>query len=534
MQEGTQTENVFAIESAAVSDRGLNESRPQNEDSYLDLPERGIFAVADGVGGAQAGEVASQTAIEILGEAFTNMPETSDAEEVMRAAFVKANEAIFEMANEVPQLSKMATTIVAVHVRGDVATIGHVGDSRAYRIDQRGIIRQETLDHSIVAEEVRAGRMTEEEAAVHPSRNIISRALGAEPSVEIDLKTILIEPGSSFLLCTDGITRHVANDEITNILKNGSEAAVSCGKLKDLCFERGAEDNLTAVVVKVGQAPHKDEITLDTVHIVDDDEDTIATARATPPDPEPDPAAVVEPASTVETASPTRFEIVDDQEEAIDFEPETPEPELVDSNDVTAEEDASADLMASSLRPGAVEASAPSFAAVEPAPESSRSRGIFLPLLFLVLGAAGGFGGFYAWSQAHPPAPVVAEAPVIKEMKTTDIPLTTFEESRRLVDKDPKKFIAANPIPQEAQDYFLLGRAYLLTGEYYLAKNAFNTAKGRLSEIDVKDRQTIANEIEMALAIIASGPATENFSKAIANANTAAANSNSTLPAANR
>ena len=533
MQEGTQTENLFAVESAAVSDRGLNESRPQNEDSYLDLPERGIFAVADGVGGAQAGEVASQTAIEILGEAFTNMPETADAEEVMRAAFVKANEAIFEMANEVPQLSKMATTIVAVHIRGDVATIGHVGDSRAYRIGPRGAIVQETADHSIVAEEVRAGRMTEEEAAVHPSRNIISRALGAEPSVEIDLKTILIEPGTSFLLCTDGITRHVANDEITNILKNGSEAAVSCGKLKDLCFERGAEDNLTAVVVKVGQA-HDDEITLDTVHIVDDDEDTIATARAAASEPEPQPAQPVEPPAAVETASPTRFEIVEDEEEPVAFEPETPEPELADSNDVTAEEDASADLMANSLRPGTVEASAAPFAASELAPAPSRSRGIFLPLLFLVLGAAGGFGSYYAWSQTHPPPPVVAEAPAIKEMKTTDIPLTTFEESRRLVDQDPKKFIAANSKPQEAQDYFLLGRAYLLTGEYYLAKNSFNTARSRLSEIDVKDRQTIANEIEMALAIIASGPATENFSKAIANANTAAANSNSASPAANR
>ena len=525
MQEGTQTENLFTIESAAVSDRGLNESRPQNEDSYLDLPERGIFAVADGVGGAQAGEVASQTAIEILGEAFTNMPETADAEEVMRAAFSKANEAIFEMASEVPQLSKMATTIVAVHVRGDVATIGHVGDSRAYQIGPRGVITQETLDHSIVAEEVRAGRMTEEEAAVHPSRNIISRALGAEPSVEIDLKTILIEPGTSFLLCTDGITRHVANEEITNILRNGSEAAVSCGKLKDLCFERGAEDNLTAVIVKVGQVSHQNELTLDTVHIENDDEDTIATARPAESTPEPPTEAAPTPAA--------RFEIVEDEEEPISFEPAAPDTELIESNDVTAEEDASADLMANSLRPGAVATPQPEHFETTP-PATGGIRSIVIPLLFLVVGAAAGFGGYYAWSEAHPPAPVVAEAPAIKEMKTTDIPLTTFEESRRLVDQDPKKFIAANSKPQEAEDYFLLGRAFLLTGEYFLAKNAFNTAKSRLAEINPKDRQTISNEIEMALSIIASGPATENFSKAIANANVAAANSNTAAPAANR
>ncbi|HEY2867022.1 MAG TPA: hypothetical protein VGJ02_08015, partial [Pyrinomonadaceae bacterium] len=300
---------------------------------------------------------------------------------------------------------------------------------------------------------------------------------------------------------------------------------------------RGAEDNLTAVVVKVGRSSPEKEITLDTIHIVDDDEDTIATARASA---EPEPLAVepvaqaaplaAEPLPSAEPAPLTRFEIVDDDEEAIDFEPAEAEPELVDSNEVTAEEDASADLLANSLRPGAVSApQAAAFEASDVSPGRSGIRGVVVPLLFLIVGALAGFGGYYAWSQTHPPAPVVAEAPAIKEMKTTDIPLTAFEESRRLVDQDPKKFIAANSKPQEAQDYFLLGRAYLLTGEYFLAKNAFNTAKSRLSEIDVKDRQTIANEIEMALAIIANGPATVNFSKAIANANVSAANSNSSL-----
>ena len=93
-----------------------------------------------------------------------------------------------------------------------------------------------------------------------------------------------------------------------------------------------------------------------------------------------------------------------------------------------------------------------------------------------------GLGAYYFWMSTHPPVTVVA--PAINEMKTTDIPLTTFEESRRLVDQDPRKYIAANPNPQEAQDYFLLGRAYLLTGEYFQAKNAFTTAKSRLSELD--------------------------------------------------
>src|SRR5262249_41286945 len=144
-----------------------------------------------------------------------------------------------------------------------------------------------------------------------------------------------------------------------------------------------------------------------------------------------------------------------------------------------------------------------------------------------LLGGALGAGGDYYYSQQNPQ--VVVQAPVINEKKTTDIPLTAFEESRRLVDKDPKKIITANASPRAAQDFFLLGRAYLLTGEYYQAKNAFNTAKSKISEVDPKDRQTISNEIEMGLAIIASGPATENFAKSIANANvsTSAANTNS-------
>lgn len=522
MQVGTQVGNQFEVDSAAVSDRGLNPSRPHNEDSYLDLPEHGIFAVADGVGGAQAGEVASQMAVEILGEAFANMPQDADGELIMRAAISKANEAIFEMSSELPQLSKMATTIVAMHLKGDVATIGHVGDSRLYRISPSGVIVQETLDHSIVAEEVRAGRMTEEEAAVHPSRNIISRALGAEPSVEVDLKTIMIEPGTSFLLCSDGITRHVANDEIHQLVGNGSEVANACSRLKDLCFARGAEDNLTAVVVRVGsdslatirtdfQTPYFDE----------DDEDTIATARAANEPQDFEEPTVATPAS--------RFEIV--EEEPINFEPEGVDQPLIEPNDVTAEEDASVDEMATSLRPRAaqpraVEAAAvPAYVKAEPRRGSSFGRMAAL-LLFFLVGAAAGAGGYYYWSLNNPTV-VVQQAPVITEQKSETIPLTAFEESRRLVDADPKKYLAVNTNPQDGEDYYLLGRAYLLTGEWYQARTAFNTAKSRLSEVDKRDRQTISNEIEMALAIIGSGPATENFSKAIANANTAtAANSN--------
>ncbi|MBK7804009.1 MAG: serine/threonine-protein phosphatase [Chloracidobacterium sp.] len=148
------TENI-RIQSASISDRGLSEKRPQNEDSFLEIPDCGIFAVADGVGGAQAGEVASQMAVEILGEAFTNISPNDDPEEVMRTALQQANAAIHQMSNELSQLSQMATTVVALQLDGNIATIGHVGDSRLYRLDADGTLHRETDDHSMVGEEVR-------------------------------------------------------------------------------------------------------------------------------------------------------------------------------------------------------------------------------------------------------------------------------------------------------------------------------------------------------------------------------------------
>jgi len=511
MQEATQVENPFEIESAAVSDRGLNEARPENEDSYLDQPGFGIFAVADGVGGAQAGEVASQMAIEILNEAFSNMASNADPEDVMRAAISKANEAIFEMSSQFQQLSKMATTIVALHLNGDVATIGHVGDSRLYRFAPDGRIVQETLDHSIVAEEVRAGRMTEEQAATHPSRNIISRALGAEPSVEIDLKTIMIEPGTSFLLCTDGITRHINEDEMFSVLRSDGQATSACARLKDICYERGAEDNLTAVVVHVGTLEYIGDSSHEIPYLDEEAEDTIQNPRF---------GYGAEGQSEVDLSPAARFEIVEDESDTIEFAPEN-EP-ITDPEPVV--EDTPSSVVESSLASTPNNESTPSaFTDYSGEPDRASSRSgigrVSAAVVLLLIGISLGFGAYYYWTVTHPPAPIV-EVPTLQEMKTTDIPLTTFEESRRLVDQDPAKYIAANSNPQEAQDYFLLGRAYLLTGQYFQARNAFNTAKSRLSELDPKDRQTISNEIEMALAIIASGPATEKFTTAVSNTGT--------------
>ena len=212
----TQPHNDLKIYSSSITDRGLNERRPLNEDSILEDNERCIFAVADGVGGSEAGEVASQTAVEVLDEAFRHQLDGADIEDLMELAIQRANASINRMSHEHAKLSMMATTIVALHLQGTTATIGHVGDSRLYRLAPSGHLIRETDDHSIVEEEVRAGRMTPEQAAHHPSKNVISRALGAEETAEVDLKTIEVEEGTCFLCAV------MALRDTFRIMKSGS------------------------------------------------------------------------------------------------------------------------------------------------------------------------------------------------------------------------------------------------------------------------------------------------------------------------
>src|SRR5215212_8286373 len=250
MSEETKT---FQVQSSSLTDRGLNERRPLNEDAFLHDRERSIFAVADGVGGAEAGEVASQTAIEVLDEAFRHQTDGADVEDLMELAIQRANASIHQMAQDHVKFSMMATTIVALHVKGNIATIGHVGDSRLYRLTPAGQLLRETDDHSVVEEEVRAGRMTAEQAANHPSKNVISRALGAESDVEVDMKTMEVEDGTEFLLCSDGITRHISDNELRQLMVVSNNLDELCNELKRRCYERGAEDNLTVIAVRDGE-----------------------------------------------------------------------------------------------------------------------------------------------------------------------------------------------------------------------------------------------------------------------------------------
>jgi PPM family protein phosphatase len=527
-------ENNFRFSSSSVSDRGLSEKRPVNEDSYLELRERGLFAVADGVGGAQAGDFASQMAMETLAEAFNNLPENFDAEQALRIAIQHANQSIFTMSNELPQLSSMATTIVALHVNGNIATVAHVGDSRVYRIEPDGTLKRETADHSVVEEEVRAGRMTPEQALVHPSRNVISRALGAEETVDVEIRTIMVEPGTMFLLCSDGITRHIEDPEIESLFTEEVEPDVLCERMREICYSRGAEDNLTAVVVRISgdlaastapaQIIETPTETEQNVELELEEEETVATARSPFDEPivERPQVDISQPLVDEPDDSETDDEAYLLEEPLSDAEPGAEEEPYIETP-VPVQVESSPPMPAQSAR---VESTPFSYGYEDEKP-AQRWGGLLPSILLLLLGGAIGFGGLWFWQQANP-APQV---PVLNETKSNNIPLTAFEEARREVDKAPDRYLAANAAtPQDAEDHYLLGRAQILTGKYVEAKRQFSLAKERLSQVDASNAKTLAADIAFGTAIADNPLVAEAFAREINGGSTPAnANTNANL-----
>ena len=235
-----------------VTDRGLNPRRTRNEDNLLVLPERGLFLVADGVGGRRGGETASRTVVEVFRRVFSQPRFIDDHRAVLLSTIDLCNQKIFEGAQSNIDLEGMATTVAVVVVSGNIATVVHVGDSRVYRVDSQGLVRL-TEDHSEVSEALRAGRITEELAATHPKRNVINRALGADAEVEPDLIEIELDETTTLLLCTDGVTRHIDDAQLEDLLLSGRHPQTVCQIIRDRCYDGGAEDNLTAVVVDFGQ-----------------------------------------------------------------------------------------------------------------------------------------------------------------------------------------------------------------------------------------------------------------------------------------
>ncbi|MFQ3582620.1 serine/threonine-protein phosphatase [Chloracidobacterium validum] len=233
---------------ACVCDRGLQ--RASNQDRALAEVNARLFVVCDGVGGNTGGEIASQTAIETVRDAFITPDDHSPLARLERAIHY-ANRDIFEMAKHDLDLAGMATTLVALHLDGDTACVAHAGDSRLYHF-ANGTLTQVTTDHTPLQDAVRRGDLSLAEAQQLPKVNEVSRALGVFPEVEVEVQDFAFTVGSRFLLCTDGVTRHISNEELEGLMTTFRDNPDGlCDEIHRYCYERGAEDNFTALVVCV-------------------------------------------------------------------------------------------------------------------------------------------------------------------------------------------------------------------------------------------------------------------------------------------
>jgi protein phosphatase len=239
---------------AARSDPGR--VRRRNEDALVCDPP--LFAVADGMGGAQAGEVASRLAAAVFHE--FHEADALQPEPRVRSIIQEANRRIFARASSDPHASGMGTTVTAALVHGDRVTVGHVGDSRLYLL-RDGALEQLTQDHSLVADLVRSGRLTPEEAETHPQRSVITRALGTDAAVQVDSFTLDAAPGDVFLLCSDGLTTMVDEEAVRRVLLENPTLEEAARVLVDEANRGGGEDNVTVVLFSLVESG-EDEDTL--------------------------------------------------------------------------------------------------------------------------------------------------------------------------------------------------------------------------------------------------------------------------------
>ena len=250
-------------DAAAHSDKGR--VRPINEDSYRLSPEQSLFVLSDGLGGAAKGEVASAIAVEtVIASVQENAAEqarerptangdfSGETSALVRAIGL-ANQKIHEQGLRDPSCRGMGATIVAARIIGRRLSLVHVGDSRAYLL-RSNRLEQLTGDHSLVAEQVRRGLMTREQAAVSELQSVLTRALGTEESVEVDAEEIELFPNDMLLLCSDGLTRMVPEDEIAAILAQAPAASIAAEQLVNRANEYGGQDNVTVVVIRLNKS----------------------------------------------------------------------------------------------------------------------------------------------------------------------------------------------------------------------------------------------------------------------------------------
>lgn len=253
----------FRFRSAFASDVG---GRVNNEDAFLIDEDLGLFIVADGIGGCDKGEVASWFASEHLAKIVKDalrphasddtmdefLPSQGDPEDLLQYAVLSANHRLYGLNEAGPPADakrKMGTTLVSLFFSGNKVFITHVGDSRAYRLAE-GSIQLLTHDHSWVEERVREGLLTPEEARTHKKKNIITRSVGFKPEVEVDIDALTVYPRDRFLLCSDGLSNMLKENDILFLGKK-TDLQAACNEMVELAKNRGGKDNITAILVEV-------------------------------------------------------------------------------------------------------------------------------------------------------------------------------------------------------------------------------------------------------------------------------------------
>ncbi len=243
------------MEAWGITDKG--NVRSQNQDYYAITPigEHALLAVVcDGMGGAKSGNVASRLACEVFTDeilrSYKKDMTLHETERVLRGAASLANVSVYEHSQLSEEFKGMGTTLVAVFLRGEEALVINIGDSRAYYIDPDGV-RCVTTDHSVVQYMVARGELTPEQAKSHPSKNLITRAIGPGNQVLADVFTVPVSEGDFFLLCSDGLSNQMADQEILFEVAHGVRQDDCCQRLLDIAKERGAPDNVTCVLVAI-------------------------------------------------------------------------------------------------------------------------------------------------------------------------------------------------------------------------------------------------------------------------------------------
>jgi protein phosphatase len=289
-------------QTAAATDPGRK--RRQNEDAFVLRPP--LFAIADGMGGARAGEIASALAAGALNEANTAV----GGEERVKQLVQEANRRVHERASNDPSTSGMGTTmtVAVVEPNGEI-TFGHVGDSRAYVL-RDDHLEQLTDDHSLVAELVRRGELSERDAEVHPQRSVITRALGTDPDVDVDAFTIRPQAGDVYLLCSDGLSDMVASTEIEEVMRTHREDLEQSARALVRAANRGGgDDNITAVLFEIvdgGPQPSEPDEKTREYAMPLDEEDTLHPEDGLAPPPAQVPDAVdtmIVPAEEIDAAA---------------------------------------------------------------------------------------------------------------------------------------------------------------------------------------------------------------------------------------